>query len=78
MNQDTIEAACNEACRDISQLIHYRKELGRPLPMSEVLAIGLERLLSHGVAQENLWDCVDVLHRKAADLKFKKLVVRDG
>ena len=78
MNQDTIEAACNEACRDIAGLIRSRKESGKPLPTSEVLAVGLQRLLSHGVAQENLRDCVDVLHRRAADLKFQKLVERGG
>ena len=79
MNQDTVEAACNEACRNISELIRSRKESGKPLPTSEVLAVGLQRLLSYGITtQENLWDCVDVLHRKAADLKFQKLVVRGG
>jgi len=78
MNQDTIETACNEACRDIAQLIHSRKDSGYPLPTSEVLAVGLQRLLSYGVKQENLWDCVDALSRKAADLKFQKLVERGG
>ena len=78
MNQDTIEAACNEACRDIAGLILSRKESGKPLPTSEVLAVGLQRLLSYGVKQENLWDCVDALSRKAEDLKFQKLVERVG
>jgi hypothetical protein len=78
LNTEAIEAACNEACRDITQLIHSRKEWGVALPISEVLAVGLQRLLSYGVQQENLGECVDALLRKAEDLKFKKLLERDG
>jgi hypothetical protein len=48
-----IEAACNEACRDVSLLARSRKESGRPLPTSEVLAVALQRLLSYGVME--LW-----------------------
>ncbi len=72
MNAEAIEAACNEACRDIAGLIHSRKDSGKPLPTSEVLAVGLERLLSHGVSQKDLWSCVDALFRRAEDLKFQK------
>jgi len=74
MNTEANEAACNEACRDIAVLIHSRKDSGRPLPTSEVLAVGLERLLSHGVSQKDLWSCVDALFRRAEDLKFQNLV----
>ena len=74
MNTEAIEAACNEACRDIAGLIHSRRDSGRPLPTSEVLAVGLQRLLSHGVPQKDLWDCVDALFRRAEDLKFQKLL----
>jgi hypothetical protein len=74
MNTEAIEAACNEACRDVAGLILSRKASGRPLPTSEVLAVGLERLLSHGVTQKDLWNCVDALFRRAEDLKFQKLV----
>ncbi len=78
MNQDTIEAACNEACRDIAQLIHSRKESGSPLPTSEVLAVALQRLLSHGVREGDWRDCVDHLSQKAADLRWASLVNNDS
>jgi len=74
MNQDAIEAACNEACRNIAQLIQSRKESGTPLPTSEVLSKALERLLSHGVKDSDWGDCVDYLQKKASDLRFQKLV----
>ena len=74
MNTESIEAACNEACRDIAGLVQSRKASGMPLPTSEVLAVGLQRLLSHGVSQKDLWDCVDALFRRAEDLKFQKLL----
>lgn len=51
MGAESLEAACNEACRDIAQLIRSRKENGLPLPTLEVLAVGLQRLLSHGIQQ---------------------------
>jgi hypothetical protein len=78
MNTETIEEACNEACRDIAVLIHSRKGSGKPLPTSEVLAVGLERLLSHGVSQKDLWNCVDALFRRAEDLKFQKFIEGDS
>lgn len=74
MNTEAIEAACNEACRDIAGLIRSRKDSGRPLPTSEVLAVGLQRLLSHGFSQKDLWNCVDDLFSRAEDLKFQKLL----
>jgi hypothetical protein len=74
MKPRTIEAACNEACRDIAQLVRSRKESGRPLPTSEVLAVALQRLLSHGVREGDWHDCVDYLASKASDLRWRDLV----
>jgi len=45
MNPHTIETACNEACRDVSLLVRSRKESGRPLPTSEVLAVAFGGVL---------------------------------
>jgi hypothetical protein len=73
-----IEAACNEACRDISLLVRSRKESGRPLPTSEVLAVALQRLLSHGVREGDWWECVDYLVGKASDLRWRELVTAGG
>jgi len=78
MNPHTIEAACNEACRDVAQLVRSRKESGRPLPTSEVLAVALQRLLSHGVREGDWHDCVDYLASKAADLRWRDLVSAGG
>lgn len=74
MNPHTIEAACNEACRDIAQLVRSRKESGRPLPTSEVLAVGLQRLLGYGVREGDWWECVDYLQRQADDLRWEKFL----
>jgi hypothetical protein len=73
-----IEAACNEACRDVSLLARSRKESGRPLPTSEVLAVALQRLLSHGVRGGDWHDCVDYLVGEAADLRWRELVTAGG
>lgn len=77
MNPHTIEAACNEACRDIAQLVRSRKESGRPLPTSEVLSVGLQRLLSYGVREGDWWECVDYLQGRADDLRWGKLLGND-
>jgi hypothetical protein len=73
-----IEAACNEACRDVSLLARSRKESGRPLPTSEVLAVALQRLLSYGFMEGDWHDCVDFLVGEASDLRWRELVVAGG
>jgi hypothetical protein len=78
MNPHTIETACNEACRDISLLVRSRKESGRPLPASEVLAVGLQRLLGYGVREGDWHDCVDFLMGNADDLRWRDLVSAGG
>jgi hypothetical protein len=77
MEPRIIEAACNEACRDIEQLVRSRKESGQPLLASELLSAGLQRLLGYGVRDVDWWDCEDFLQRRAQDLRFQRLLV-DG
>ena len=59
-------------------MVRSRKESGRPLPTSEVLAVGLQRLLGYGVRDGDWRDCVDYLASKAADLRWRELVVASG
>jgi hypothetical protein len=73
-----IETACNEACRDISLLARSRKESGRPLSTSEVLAVALQRLLGYGFREEDWHYCVDYLASKASDLRWRGLVSAGG
>ena len=69
-----VEAACKEACRDMGQLVQSRKESGTPLPTSEVLAVGLQRLMSYGMKGEDWSNCLDYLLKESSDLRFQSLI----
>ena len=78
MSPEKIKAACKEACIDMGQLDQVRRESGSPLPTSEVLAVGLQRLMSHGVEGKDWLNCLEYLQKESSDLRFQRLISSAG